>query len=80
MNWQEHVVSDSNVLLGKPTIKGIRLSVDHIVSLLAKGWNEQQVLENYPRLTQEDIKAVFACIYECMQDGMFVGSSKKTAL
>lgn len=79
MNWQEHIVSDNNALLGKPTIKGTRLSVDHIISLLAQGWNEQQVLDNYPRLTQEDIKAVFAYIYECMQDGMFVGSSKKTA-
>lgn len=74
-----HIVSDNTVLLGKPTIKGTRLSVDHIISLLAQGWNEQQVLDNYHRLTQEDIKAVFAYIYECMQDGMFVSSSKKTA-
>ena len=79
MNWQEYIVSNNDVLLGKPTIKGTRLSVDHLISLFAQGWNEQQVLENYPRLTQEHLKAVFAYIYECMQDGMFVGSLKKSA-
>ncbi len=79
MNWKEHIVSNNEVLLGKPTIKGTRLSVDYIISLFAQGWNEQQVLDNYPRLTQEHLKAVFAYIYECMQDGMFVGSLKKSA-
>lgn len=79
MNWQEYIISNNDVLLGKPTIKGTRLSVDHIISLFAQGWNEQQVLDNYPRLTQEHLKAVFAYIYECMQDGMFVGSLKKFA-
>ncbi len=60
MNWQEHIVLNNEVLLGKPTIKGTRLSVDHIISLLAQGWSEQQILDNYPRLTQEDLKAIFA--------------------
>ena len=79
MDWQEHIISDTDVLLGKPTIKGTRLSVDHIISLFAQGWTEQQVLDNYPRLTKDDLKAIFAYIYECMQDGMFVGSLKKSA-
>ena len=79
MDWQKHIVSDTGVLLGKPTIKGTRLSVDHVISLFAQGWTEQQVLDNYPRLTQEDLKAIFAYIYEFMQDGMFVGSLKKSA-
>jgi len=50
MKWQNYIVSDHNVLLGKPTIKGTRLSVDHIVGLLAQGWSDEQILENYPRL------------------------------
>ncbi len=37
MNWQDYIVSNNEVLLGKPTIKGTRLSVDHIVSLFAQG-------------------------------------------
>ena len=70
MEWQQYIVSDKNILLGKPTIKGTRLSVDHLISLLAQGWSEQQILDNYPRLTKESLKAVFSYIYECMQDGL----------
>lgn len=79
MNWQDYIVSDEDVLLGKPTIKGTRLSVTHIISLFAQGWNEQQVLDNYPRLNIEHLKAVFAYIHECMQDGLLIGSLKKSA-
>jgi uncharacterized protein (DUF433 family) len=79
MNWQEYIVSDKDVLLGKPTIKGTRLSVDHLMSLLAQGWSEEQILENYPRLTKESLQAVFAYILECMQDGLIVSTLKKSA-
>jgi len=41
MNWQDYIVSDNKVLLGKPTVKSIRLSGEHIIGLLAEGWNEQ---------------------------------------
>ena len=70
MNWQDHIVSDQNILLGKPTVKGTRISVDHIVSLLAQGWSEDAILENYPRLTPESLKAVFSYLYDCIQDGL----------
>ncbi|MFN9864622.1 MAG: DUF433 domain-containing protein, partial [Bacteroidota bacterium] len=53
MNWREYIVSDKEILVGKPTIKGTRISVEHIVGLLAQGWSEAQILENYPRLTKE---------------------------
>ena len=59
MNWQDYLVSDSEILLGKPTIKGTRISVEHILGLLAQGWNEKQILDNYPRLTKESLQAVF---------------------
>jgi len=70
MNWQDHIVSDKDVLVGKPTIKGTRISVDHIVSLLAQGWSEDKILENYPRLTSESLKAVFSYLHDCLQDGL----------
>lgn len=70
MNWQKYIVSDKEVLIGKPTIKGTRISVDHIVSLLAQGWSEQKILDNYPRLTKESIKAVFAYLHDCIKDGL----------
>ena len=79
MNWQDVIVTDKEILLGKPTIKGTRIAVEHIVSLLAQGWTETQILENYPRLTHESLQAVFAYLYDCMQDGLLLASLKKSA-
>jgi uncharacterized protein (DUF433 family) len=70
MNWKEHIVSDPDILLGKPTIKGTRISVDHLVSLLAQGWDEQKILANHPRLTRESFLAVYAFIHDCLKDGL----------
>jgi uncharacterized protein (DUF433 family) len=79
MNWQDHIIADKEVLSGKPTIKGTRLSADHLVGLLAQGWTEQQILDNFPRLTKEDLKAVFAYLHDCMQDGLLAYPFKKMA-
>ena len=46
-----------DVLAGKPVIRGTRLSVEFIIGLLADGWAEADILENYPGLTHEDIIA-----------------------
>jgi uncharacterized protein (DUF433 family) len=78
MNWQQHIVSDKKVLLGKPTIKGTRLSVDHIIGLLAQGWTEHDILKNYPRLTSKDIQAVFAYVYDNIRDGLVFSQPLKT--
>lgn len=79
MNWQEYIVSDKEVLLGKPTIKGTRISVEHIVGLLAQGWSENEILENFPRLTKESLQAVFSYIQDCIQDGLLFTPTRKTA-
>lgn len=70
MDWQTRIHSDPEILLGKPVVKGTRLSVEFILERLANGWTEQQILENYPRLVKEDIQAVFAYAYECLKDGL----------
>ena len=79
MNWKEHITSDNSVLLGKPTIKGTRISVEFLVKLLAAGWTEEQILENYPRLKKADIQAVFAYIHDCIQDGLIYDLPDQTA-
>ena len=68
--WQNYITVDPGVLVGKPTIKGTRLSVDHLMSLLAQGWSEEKIITNYPRLSREALQAVFAYLYECLQDGL----------
>ena len=79
MNWRDHIVSDKEILLGKPTIKGTRISVEHIIGLLAQGWNESQILENFPRVTKESLQAVFTYIQECINDGLLFSPIKKSA-
>lgn len=79
MNWQQYIVSDKEILPGKPTIKDTRLSVEHIVSLFAQGWTEQAILDNFPRLTKESLQAVFSYLQECMQDGLLFAPIKKSA-
>jgi uncharacterized protein (DUF433 family) len=60
MNWQERIVVDPGILVGKPVIKGTRLAVEFVVDLLAQGWSEREILKNYPGLTREDIRASLA--------------------
>ena len=68
MDWRNYIHSDPNVLVGKPVVKGTRLSVEFILGLFAAGWAEAQILESYPTLTSDDVRAVFAFAAECMQD------------
>jgi len=79
MNWQDHIISDTGILVGKPSIKGTRLSVDHLLSLFAQGWTEEQVLQSYPRLSKDSLQAVFAYLYDGMQDGLFMPPFKKSS-
>ena len=60
MNWQDRIVIDPSILVGKPVVKGTRLAVEFIVGLLAQGWSEKDILDNYPGLTREDILACLA--------------------
>ena len=53
----EWLHSDEKILAGKPVIKGTRLSAEFIVDLLDHDWNEGKILENYPGITREEIKA-----------------------
>ena len=57
MNWQERIIVDPGILVGKPVVKGTRLAVEFIIDLLAQGWSETEILRNYPGLTREDIQA-----------------------
>ena len=49
-----------DVLAGKPVVRGTRISVEFVIGLLADGWNEADVLQNYTGLTHEDVIACLA--------------------
>jgi len=56
-NILERITFDPHVLRGKPIIRGLRISVEMILGLLAKGASRQEILEDYPELELEDIQA-----------------------
>ena len=70
MNWRDYIVSDPEILLGKPTIKETRLSVEYLVGRLANGWTEEMLYTNHPRLQKEHLQAVFAYIADGLKDGL----------
>jgi uncharacterized protein (DUF433 family) len=47
-DWRCRITVDPEILAGKPVVKGARISVEHIVELLANGWTIEEVLENHP--------------------------------
>jgi uncharacterized protein (DUF433 family) len=57
LDWQERIVIDPDILVGKPILRGTRLAVEFIIDLLAQGWTEAEILGNYPGLTHEDVQA-----------------------
>lgn len=67
MNWQEHIVIDPKVLVGKPVIRGTRIAVEFVVDLLGRGWTIDQILDEYDHLTREDIQACLAYASEMLK-------------
>ena len=59
-NLLQRITFDQQVLRGKPVIRGLRISVEMILELLAKGSTRREILEDYPVLEPEDIQAALA--------------------
>lgn len=57
MSWQDRITIDPAILTGKPIVRGTRMAVEFILDLLAEGWTHEQILQQYPTLTHEDIQA-----------------------
>lgn len=67
MQWRDRITIDPAVLVGKPVIKGTRLAVELIVGLLGQGWSVDEVLEDYPGITREDVQACLAYASEVLR-------------
>ncbi len=67
-DWQERIMVDPKVLVGKPVIRGTRLSVEFILDLLANDWTIEQILNEYPQLEREDVMAVLKYAAEMVKE------------
>ena len=66
------IVANPEILGGKPIVEGTRLSVDHILGLLAHGMSHAEIVEAYPELTIDDVKAVIHYAAEALRNDVLI--------
>ncbi|MCP4420971.1 MAG: DUF433 domain-containing protein [Chloroflexi bacterium] len=75
----QRITTDPNVMVGKPIIKGTRLTVDYILNLLAHGATYDEILAEYNGLTLNDIQACLLFATKSLQNTSFMPLSPETA-
>jgi len=75
----ERITVDPKVLVGKPIIKGTRLSVEYVLNLLAHGATAAEIMEEYKGLTQEDIQACLLFASRSLENTAFMPLISETA-
>jgi uncharacterized protein (DUF433 family) len=76
MNWKDRIVVDPDILVGKPIIKGTRISVELILDRTADGWSMDDILRAYPHLSREDVLAALSFAAELFREEKFVAIGK----
>lgn len=74
----ERISFDSEVMAGKPVIRGTRLTVEYVVNLLAHGASVEEILDEYQGLTREDIQACLLFAARSLQDSAFMPLTLET--
>jgi uncharacterized protein (DUF433 family) len=64
----DRITADPAIFGGKPIVRGMRISVELVLSLLAQGETQQAILDDYPGLEPEDIRACFAYAHAVVAD------------
>jgi uncharacterized protein (DUF433 family) len=70
MDYQDYISRDSLVCGGEPVIKGTRVTIRTILASLAEGDSPQEILKDFPSLTDEDIRAVIAFAAAAAEDDL----------
>ena len=66
------IVANPGILGGKPIIEGTRISVEQVLGLLAKGMTNEDIIESYPILSEESIRAVLAYAAQALQNDIII--------
>ena len=64
---QVRIAVDPDVMLGKPVIRGTRITVELILRKLSEGASEAELLEPYPHLTATDIRSAIKCALQLVE-------------
>ena len=68
----DRIVVNPKIMVGKPVIKGTRLSVEFILGLLARGMTSEEIIAEYEGLAREDILACLSFASQALGDSSFV--------
>ena len=79
MKWSDYIDHNPEILSGKPILKGTRLSIEHVLGRLASGWTEEMVLESFPALDREKLRAIYAFMLDSIQSGLVYFPQRKSA-
>lgn len=79
MEWRDRIVTDPNILVGKPVVKGTRISVELILGWLGNGWTFEQILESYPHIERDDILAALAFAADKLREEDYIPLPKIAA-
>lgn len=74
----KRITINPNVMIGKPVIRGTRLTVDYILNLLAHGATVDEILQEYEGLSQEDIQACLLFATKALENTTFMPLTKET--
>ena len=66
--YENRIIIDPEIMVGKPIIKGTRITVELVLRLLAQGEKMNEILEAYPHLEREDIYAVLGYAEEIVEE------------
>ncbi len=78
-DMHERIVCDPKIMVGKPVIKGTRISVDFILNLLAHGATSEEILEEYEGLAPEDIRACLLFASQSVSNATFLPLEAESA-
>ena len=78
MDWKDRIEVNTEVLVGKPIIKGTRISVKLILDRVADGWTMEDVLAAYPTIKRDDVLAALSFASELFKEETFVAVGKIT--
>ena len=75
----ERIVINPKIMVGKPVIRGTRLTVEYILNLLAHGETAEEIIKEYKGLTNEDIQACILFATKSLEDTTFMPLAVETA-
>jgi len=79
MEWRSRIATDPAICSGRPHVRGTRMTVELLLDLLASGWTEEALLQEYPQLAAEDLRAVFAFAHDAIRHEYFATAPSEIA-